>query len=633
MYLHNRKQLIPLFLFVVITAIVVINSCRRIQHEELLAPKENTNETRFFNVPATVDPIIKALANKIYLQNEQYHFVNDLVKRVGFPVWDKSLIVTNQGVRAASARVMDDSTTLVYIPFTIDSLHFVKATLLVQVSPEDSLFRLINDWEYKRFGFDSTSSYVWKAKNLFHIFARFQSAIYSDSVFQILDGRIFGGDSAWHPIVKLRQSRNQTGKVSLLQPITVCNLITICDSCSGTSKLSSFPAPCCNPTYRNECTTYWVDIDPNDNDIPPPPSGGGGSGSGGTPPTWPYPCGGGGNPPAKMSTSEPCPSSPGWYPSPELPNSLGYYNSRIAFLYNYLDSLNFGMIECDTLNIFPLNPINGFGKMYQSVAQHTPHDSVINRIDSLRTVFPNYPVDNYYLQSLQEAYGAVVNCDFFPVRIQQLPTGHTPSSLLEYFRIHINDFISTSIGISFSPYTMSDLSIPLFWTDPRFNLSDTSSIGALVHVEIPANDGSVVLSGYNHTYLSSGYQSHSFTASTMQTPLDNEHPVAGNRRWGIYNDAHGGFTFYTMGVDRIWDWWTQAGSNAVGRLTGNDGFDRADELWTDVQQNVINFVNANGGSAVYYSKKHIIARPKWNDVKDYLKGLISFEVLKQRLGC
>lgn len=36
---------------------------------------------------------------------------------------------------------------------------------------------------------------------------------------------------------------------------------------------------------------------------------------------------------------------------------------------------------------------------------------------------------------------------------------------------------------------------------------------------------------------------------------DFEHPVAGNRRFGIYSDPDrpGEFVFYTMGVDRIWD--------------------------------------------------------------------------------
>lgn len=142
---YSRNTLLIFLISTVILIAAVINSCRRIQREELLPEKRNNIESKFFNVPATVEPVIKALANKIYRQNEQYHFVDDLVKRVGFPVWNKSLIVTSKGVRNSTAKVMDDSTTLVYIPFTIDSSHLVKATLLVQVSAHDSLFRMIND--------------------------------------------------------------------------------------------------------------------------------------------------------------------------------------------------------------------------------------------------------------------------------------------------------------------------------------------------------------------------------------------------------------------------------------------------------------------------------------------------------
>ena len=41
----------------------------------------------------------------------------------------------------------------------------------------------------------------------------------------------------------------------------------------------------------------------------------------------------------------------------------------------------------------------------------------------------------------------------------------------------------------------------------------------------------------------------------MKTPLDFKHPVAGNRRVGIYSDPDhpGEYVFYTMGVDRAWD--------------------------------------------------------------------------------
>lgn len=39
------------------------------------------------------------------------------------------------------------------------------------------------------------------------------------------------------------------------------------------------------------------------------------------------------------------------------------------------------------------------------------------------------------------------------------------------------------------------------------------------------------------------------------------------------------------------------------------------------------------GTATYYFKPRIIARPKWNQVERYLKGEIDFIALKEILGC
>lgn len=82
-----------------------------------------------------------------------------------------------------------------------------------------------------------------------------------------------------------------------------------------------------------------------------------------------------------------------------------------------------------------------------------------------------------------------------------------------------------------------------------------------------------------------------------------------------------------MGVDRTWDLYFNLGNY------NNAGFKIADELWSGIQEEFIKFVKNNGGDASYYSEKKIIARPNWNDVKDFLRGNISFDQLKQKLGC
>lgn len=324
-----------------------------------------------------------------------------------------------------------------------------------------------------------------------------------------------------------------------------------------------------------------------------------------------------------------CTPGPGGNPWPTT-NANGFLYSRIAELEYKLFVDPFALDPCDSLNLMPLDPNSGFGTMFRRVAQTTPTPYVKARLDSIINLNIGLTVDNFYTTNWDHANGSIVNCDFFPVRITQLPTGFTPESLVEYFRKHTNQFIDSAIGVSFFPYNASGFNDAV-----RFNASDTNSLGAVVHINM-FNDGSVVESNYYHNYTS-GHEKHRFTFTTMQTALDFAHPVAGNREFGIYRttDAShpGDFVFYTMGVDRITDWQFSFGDWINQRLGNPSGFEEADLLWKNVQQNMINFIFANGGQAQFYGPSSVKARPKYADVKDYLKGTIDWVTLKSRLGC
>ncbi len=137
------------------------------------------------------------------------------------------------------------------------------------------------------------------------------------------------------------------------------------------------------------------------------------------------------------------------------------------------------------------------------------------------------------------------------------------------------------------------------------------------------------------TVIESDYQSNAngafFKFSTMTSPLDFNHPVSGNREFGVYPDPQnpGTYTFYTMGVDRVSDW--QFGF--IDYVTNGITFRGADQLWSAMQSNMINYINTHGGHAEFYSKKSYIARPDYNLVKDYLEGRISLAQLKSKIGC
>ena len=307
-----------------------------------------------------------------------------------------------------------------------------------------------------------------------------------------------------------------------------------------------------------------------------------------------------------------------WMENPEWRSPEGYLYSRMAQLYEELEQNPKALINCQELQA-----LMAYGPMFQQISTFQAPPSVVSRLNEARQQAPNFIVDNFNLQSLQDASGSVVNCDFFPVRITQLPTGFTAESLLEYFRTHINEFISPSQNKSFHPYQDGS-----FNDAARFFSPYEASIGTLIHIDM-LNDGSVIISDYQRSTYAAGNKWNRFTFSTLETPLDYEHPVAGNRQFGIYSNPGNPneFTFYTMGVDRTWDPFFKLG-NAT-----NMGFADADALWQDIQSNMQKFITQHGGTASKYNPSEYISRPKWSDVEDYLKGSIDLLTFKSRIGC
>lgn len=305
----------------------------------------------------------------------------------------------------------------------------------------------------------------------------------------------------------------------------------------------------------------------------------------------------------------------------DLVDSSGYYHSAIEELNNYLELNPYGLLPCDELE-----KIGPFGLMFQDVGSFRLPQLLKNRIDSINNLFPfgsNNPLA-IYQQTLENANGTVVNCDFYPIVINSLPTGFTAKSLLEYFRININSFSEPECR--FDPYSFSFFSNSVSDTS-RWNSSFDASVGAIVHIDIP-NEGSVILSQYkNQIGINNNYENHNFMFSTLNSPLDFSHPVAGNREFGIYNTADNPnrHFFYTMGVDRV--------NNRYLIPIQNHVFDAGGVLWTNVQRKFITFINQNGGSADLGNPVNIEARPKYILVEKFLRKEMSLDSLKSILGC
>src|SRR5215204_3499045 len=135
-----RKQTSILFWFI-LSSVLLYFSCRKLD-SEIPTPERPVAIDRFFNLPASADPRLKAIAQSIRAQENEHPFLKDFTKRAGWPVWDKVKIIDpRNGI--SSRRAGADSSTLVYIPFVKDSAITVNAVLRVNLEAADTSWRML----------------------------------------------------------------------------------------------------------------------------------------------------------------------------------------------------------------------------------------------------------------------------------------------------------------------------------------------------------------------------------------------------------------------------------------------------------------------------------------------------------
>ncbi len=250
---------------------------------------------------------------------------------------------------------------------------------------------------------------------------------------------------------------------------------------------------------------------------------------------------------------------------------------------------------------------------WQTLAQFIPPQSVLDKLSGLNSV---------NVQNINDAEGAVVNMDYFPVVIDRLPnnpnTGQqfTADEFLGYIRKNINNFVNTNLS-RFLPSTITGFNEESLW-------ESNSPLGAIISIDIPqAHDGSVVCSNYNIT--SNPTDNDSWTFTTIEMPwgitqgLDGPHPVSGNRQFGYVfnpNDGpNGSYTFFTRGVDRIE---SAIDEELANFLSGGSPFQNPDALWSSFVTKIQDFTNTNGG--IGNVAPISTSRPDWQKVKDVLLG-------------
>lgn len=210
------------------------------------------------------------------------------------------------------------------------------------------------------------------------------------------------------------------------------------------------------------------------------------------------------------------------------------------------------------------------------------------------------------LQDINNAHSAVVNMDYFPVTVTELPiingVRQTPGQFLEYIRKNINSFVDTDYA-EFEPYQWYGVDETALW-------NSSNPLGAVVGIDMGEflwvfdDNGSVIVSEYSST---------GWTFSTIFDPKYGQHPVSGHRDFGFIENANGSYTFYTRGVDRL-----TSGDITFMQSEFGVPFAQADGLWTSFQNMINTFVNQKGGNSSVGTPD--IHRPDWQMVKDVIEG-------------
>ena len=250
-----------------------------------------------------------------------------------------------------------------------------------------------------------------------------------------------------------------------------------------------------------------------------------------------------------------------------------------------------------------------------TTARHTVAQAQIDKLSTIVAANATYqpvpgsviPViggnDVAKVQKIDDAYSSIVNLDYFPVTVDELPViggvRATPEQFLQHIRKNINNFVDTYYS-EFAPYNWYGVDDTHLW-------NSNNPLGAVVAIDIGGLDnGSVIVSSSS---------SEKWTFTTIFDPQYGEHPVSGNRDFGYVENNDGSHTFYTRGVDRLTSW-----DGEFARFMFDDyPFNAADALWTSFQNEVANFVNNHGGNATVDPTE--IARPEWADIVDGVKPL------------
>ncbi len=204
---------------------------------------------------------------------------------------------------------------------------------------------------------------------------------------------------------------------------------------------------------------------------------------------------------------------------------------------------------------------------------------------------------SFRLQPIESGRGNV-NLDRYEVHITRLPMREgqqmTPAQFLQVVRIHFDDLMDTNVA-RFHPFSGADALI-FASSNPIGAITQFDLLPGKLNLGTGWDDGSVLVTAATPT---------SWIFSTIHTWADLDHPVAGNREFGISPNADGSWTFYTRAADRT--------QGRIDLFLQTEIFNGGDSTWRGLQKGIVALVKVLDGAA--YEGPRVSARHDWDIVK------------------
>jgi hypothetical protein len=194
-------------------------------------------------------------------------------------------------------------------------------------------------------------------------------------------------------------------------------------------------------------------------------------------------------------------------------------------------------------------------------------------------------------QKMVDAFSDLTNTDYYAINIARLPDGYTQELLYTRLRLMLAEYTSHFVA-SFGP---------TLGTKEKWNSMDPE--GSIIVFDNIFDDAPV---------LTTQAGEYHWVFTPVSTFWDSDHPLAGHRQFGLTANDDGSFTFYTRGIDRLWD--LLLGQYGMWMLNCSF-FKQTERLWNAVMDNAILDLKTMGIPA---TKSHNFNRRiSWdNDIKE-----------------